>query len=357
MHLKRILYFLLVLIFFSKATFAQVQIDFAFCRQAVQPEAVCTAEGAGPGTEACTNLVSNLESQCSEFRGFWPWLQFQWSKVADAEIDVIWTEIFAGLVLVLGGLAAWFRSQLGALRQRLADPLIKVQPKFESLATNVLFCGSGGCGKTSLVYAISGSDDANPSRASSVNRLYSVAHEVSVSLDDKKPSRRLTRLFLSDHIGQDAHSALETDFYKNPALSRLPKCLVIVVDIAAPGAVAADEVRLAAPDPLRVSHHLEHFSDAVIRILTAELGLDSKIILFINKIDALIGDTEENSLEAKELFRPLIERLSRIRGAELKVIVGSARTGRGVNGAVTEIGNGQSLGLYHELADSAALVA
>lgn len=248
--------------------------------------------------------------------------------------------VAAALLLALAFLNNTLRNQLQRItgqlqniKRGLADPFLDPLPIYESFAVNAMVVGKGGAGKTSIIRALSASDRADPTSITATNLLFSIALEVTIGSDEKSTHRRLTRIFMSDHVGQDPATILKAEFYTNPRLGHLPKCLVIVVDLFPPQGLLSPKDGADTFDNTRIASTLQTFTPEHVRVITAPLSPGDQIVLFINKIDMLKSLTAGQQQAARSAYLPLAELLRGVGGARFSMIVGSADLGWGITGA------------------------
>lgn len=318
----------------------------AFCEKGVMTD-ICTEEGLDPGTPQCLTRIAEVAIECQNLPGgALDSIKGFFDGIMSTDWNALNTAL-TSLLLFVGGMLTYTRTRLSRVYTWLIDPQIKERP-LESHAVNVILVGDGGTGKTSIIQALSGSPDANPAAATAENALYSIAQETNVEAGESV-RRRLIRTYISDHVGQNFGSIYETAFFKNHDLSVYPQCLVIVVDLFFPDKYG-ENLRYDAPDESRVEEQKNVYTDKQIQQLTALLKPGSKIILFINKVDKIKSDISKAIDTAKEVYDPLIQSLQRTKGAELSVVVGSARMGIGVTGH-NDTKNGPIFPtIYHEIA-------
>jgi len=200
----------------------------------------------------------------------------------------------------------------------------RIEKAAQKEVTPVIFVGLGGSGKTSLLMTLTGE----------MNSITTVTTSVNVWERDLVQNGVKRKFALIDTVGQNFSSVLEAMPYLHNEykLTRTSVgALVIVVDV-----IDVDRSDYMAEkrneiDEERVSRQLSHYNDTVVQLLAGTLEHGGPIILFINKIDAIDDAPSKVRKKAMNAYQPLIERLARIRGTRLEVVVGSALTGEHVN--------------------------
>lgn len=316
-------------------------------------------------------VLPPLPADSPSSEGWGAWFVEVWTAVRPHFTKELAGVIIGFITLLSGVFLTFFQRKLKRLRKRnddlgsenralttrLADPLLSRLPEIETRALNVLFVGIGGSGKTSLVHALSASKDAKPSVATAENHLFSVAHEVNIATPSLEPHRQLVRFFLSDHVGQNFNSIKNTDFYRNPVLQSLPKCLVVVVDLQTPLINSAKNVVDRDSVEVRAQQHIHTYNSQLVQLLTGDLGKGSHIIIFINKMDVLPNTDHDARTEVMEIFSALIDSFSRVRGADVRVVCGSANTGLGINACTLQPNGFMLPNLYQSLREASVKVA
>lgn len=336
----------MIFVFFLSCSNAVAQ-DYQYCKKADFSDR-CVAANANDEL-TCAPIRAAAAADCTAYMESVPG---KMSALFYDLVDQAVTAISGALVLLLGGLAVFFRKQAANLKKRLLDPFFAKSTRYESLGLNVLMVGKGGSGKTSLIRALSGSEDANPNRKTTSNALYSLAHEVTVKVAAGE-KRRLLRIFMSDHVGQDFATISQTAFYKREELAPLPKCIVFVVDIFPANERFGEDRKFAKPNEERIATLDGVFNEDSIRQITGAIEQAATIVLFINKLDKLTEIGEKTDSLVKGLYTDLIERLRTIPG-EVFVIAGSAKTGLRIVGSDVDGGGPRSeLTLYGVLLGAA----
>jgi hypothetical protein len=258
-------------------------------------------------------------------------------------VDCAAAIIFSVLGLAVANLVAWINArkasaearrsneQVTKLESRALDPFFERPAEFEQFATNMILIGEGGSGKTTLLHALSGAPEAKPDVATLDLSTYTLVHEISIERKGRA-LRRLTRIYSDDYEGQNWVQAVKNDLVRTRQQFIKSSTLVIVVDLFAPGSKSEPAKRRAKIDLRRVKEQLGTYNDPAIQSLAELLGENGQFILFINKIDLIYPPTDELVDEARAAYGPLVERLNDIRGARLRIVVGSAATGQGVVG-------------------------
>lgn len=342
---------LILVIIFGMPSAAIGEVTLKYCKAADFTD-VCADLSNPADPTACEPRKTARALECADLQESWWGI---WDKIKTGVARIVSEQI----TLILGGIAsffavaaAFFKKRLNAISKRVFNPLIQVTPKYETLAVNVLVVGKGGTGKTSIVRALSGSEDVNPAISTPENNLYSIAHEVD-HISNNIGFTRVLRIYMSDHVGQDFGSISETAFFDEDKLDNLPKCIIFVADIFPPDENYGEDKLFNEPNLERVQQHCDTFHADMIRTITGKLRTGSKIVLFINKLDKLRvrnGATHSNILKA---FDALIDELRQVRGAELIVVLGSATTGQGIMGCQVDHLENQYKNLYETIVETA----
>jgi len=322
----------------SAAAFAQGGISSEYCAAGNFSDQ-CT--GLDPASAECTARQQLARQQCDAQMNSVSSKIFGFIKQNLADILAI---VFAVSTIVVTGMARFFKNQAAKLKIRLADPYIEHAPRYETTGLSIMLVGIGGSGKTSLVRALSASDHAKPDVATAHSRTYSLANEVTVN-QEAQSSRRLVRFYITDHVGQDFKTILESDFYRDAKISKLKKCLVLVVDLFTPTGETDAERAHQDFDGDRIKDNLEAYPDEMIQLLTSSLRPDDEIVLFINKIDQLRTLERQMLKKATDQYKPLTAKLKGIKGTKFSLLVGSAANGLNVCGTEANGSKGGLLGI------------
>jgi len=287
----------------------------------------------------CDALRTSKQAACQAISASGVWynrlLEFLLPKIENNLF-----ELFATLlVLALAASTAFFKRVSARLGKRIGDPFFKRSVSFENHGLNIIVVGEGKSGKTTIIHTLSGSDDANPEVSTDEYATYTLVHEINV-VSTGRNKRDVYRLYFDDYVGQRFDSAVN-----NPLLDLRRKVipasvLMIVVDVfldRPPANGVFDLKRIREQNDF-------YTNEGILQILIRLLGSGKQIILFINKIDMAVAPPNINLSElAKEKYKPIIDALSRIRGKQLSVIAGSAKTGQGVVGYDGGIDSNRSL--------------
>jgi len=237
----------------------------------------------------------------------------------------------AGLVVagLLALLTRW-RIELGKLRERYIDPLHGKLPHLDQYAVNAMVVGLGGSGKTSIIRSLSACEEADPEIKTAVNQTYTIVNEVSVKGKGGELYRRVNRIYIDEHVGQQMASIFDTDMARRRGLDKINRCLIIVVDLFEVTDSDNRPLTRTAFDKRRIAKNLNLYNEGFVQILTTFLNDGDKFVVFINKIDGLQDITEQAVEEAKAAYKPLIDRLRAVNGRKTMVVVGSAMRGLGL---------------------------
>jgi GTPase SAR1 family protein len=268
--------------------------------------------------------------------------------------------ILAVIALIFATTTAWLTFQFDRLKTKVAvlssralDPFFRRPTLFDQYATNLILIGEGGSGKTAILHALSGANEANPDVSTATVSTYTLVNEISI-VANKQETRRLVRIYVDDYVGQNWPQGALNERVKVRQSVIQSSTLVIVVDIFAPGTKTAPAERQGKFQTSRIGKHLESYNDQAIQTLKVLMGTRAQVVLFINKIDLIYPLTDEIELAIKEEFYPLIEKLEDLRGVSLHIILGSATTGLGIVGY--DQGSRQRKSLYKFVVDHAERV-
>ena len=234
------------------------------------------------------------------------------------------------LVAALLALLTRWRIELGRLRERYIDPLHGKLPHLDQYAVNAMVVGVGGSGKTSIIRSLSACEEADPEIKTAVNQTYAIVNEVSVKGKDGELYRRVNRIYIDDHVGQQMASIFDTEMARRRGVDKINRCLIVVVDLF--DVVDGDNGPLTrtAFDRRRIAKNLAVYTDGFIQILTSFLNDGDRFVVFINKIDGLQEVTLQAVEDAKAAYRPLTDKLYAVSGRKTSVVVGSAMRGLGL---------------------------
>jgi GTPase SAR1 family protein len=265
------------------------------------------------------------------------------------------------VTILFGGLSAWLRIRLkrlkdkiGLLSSRVFDPFFLRPSHFDQYATNLILIGEGGSGKTTVVHALSGANEARPDVATAMMSTYTLVNEISIEAKGKI-TRRLVRIYIDDYVGQNWVQGSTNERVKARQKIVNSSTLVIVVDVVEPGSKIGPSKRRVKFQASRVKEHIVSYNDQAIQTLTELSGKDAQVILFINKMDLIYPLTDEAKSSVRQAFLPLIEKLEELRGVELHVLFGSAAMGAGVVGY--DSGNRNDRSLYKLVIDHAEKIS
>ncbi|QKD03381.1 hypothetical protein EB235_19255 [Mesorhizobium loti R88b] len=301
-------------------------------------------EGLVPDSAECKTKIEIATKGCDEYLGSTTIIV--WKKFNENIAEIVAT-LFLALSLLLASLNQFMRNQIARFKARLADPYIQRAPKYETFGLSAMVVGIGGCGKTSIVKALSASEHADPDVATAEALTYSLVNEVTVRKQNQT-FRRLVRMYISDHVGQNFRSIFSTDFFKDSEIALLKKCVIVVVDLFPPVGHLDGVPRRKEFNLERIAENLEIYSDEMVQLITQNTKSGDSVVLFINKIDQLQEIDDTAIKRAKGHYRPLVNRLAGIKGLKLSVLVGSAGTGMGICGTEAGGSEGGLLGILVE---------
>lgn len=296
---------------------------------------------SGMNQEQCNIFKSRISNRCKEFQSTW----IDWEKLADHLRKYAAELSFALISAALITLVAWLRAKIESLKStnqiltttartledRIFDPFFKRPDEYDQFATNMILIGEGGSGKTTIIHALTGADEARPDIATNQVSTYTLVNELTVETKGRVV-RRLFRIYIDDYVGQNWVQATNMPPVRKRQEYVRSSTLVIVVDIFPPMVKLQPVTRREHAQKLRVKEHLQAYNGLSLQTLRNLLGENGQIVLFINKMDLLHPLTDEAREEAIRLYQPLIEDLAEIRGVGLHVIAGSAATGWGIVG-------------------------
>jgi GTPase SAR1 family protein len=309
-----------------------------------------------PSSASASPVPAPSNSTRSSWDDLWDW-PLDLKKVKDSIRDRA-TELVLLLVsLVFAASTAWLKvrfdqlkAKVGVLSSRIFDPVYARPTHFDQYATNLILIGEGGSGKTTVLHALSGADEARPDVATAEVSTYTLVHETSIEVN-RQITRRLVRVYADDYVGQNWVQGTQSELVKARQAIVLSSTLVIVVDVVDEGSKLVPSQRHDKPQVSRVREHLKAYNEGAIQTLIALMGKRSQLVLFINKVDLIYPLTDQARSAILQAFHPLIERLEEIRGVELHIILGSAATGMGITGY--DFGNKGNKSLYKFVVDHA----
>jgi hypothetical protein len=244
----------------------------------------------------------------------------------------------SALSLLFATSTAWLKvrfdrlkAKVSVLSSRIFDPFFPRPNFFDQYATNLILIGEGGSGKTTILHALSGANEAKPDVATDTLSTYTLVNEISIE-QDKEVTRRLIRIYTDDYVGQNWPQGAQNPRVKARQSVIKSSTMVIVVDVVEPGSKIAPPQRRDKFQANRVKQHLNSYNDQAIQTLSTLLGTNGQVVLFINKIDLIYPLTDDAKSAVTLAFSPLLKRLEEIRGVELHIILGSAATGMGIVG-------------------------
>jgi GTPase SAR1 family protein len=261
--------------------------------------------------------------------------------------NIIWAAIKASFKLETGNFLSWgFAAFFAAISACFRYQLTKITQKFQSLFApisqvdtsksynSVVVAGLSGSGKTTLIKSLTSDPQANPDVETPEYSIFSYEHVFPASANDAKSCK----VFLSDYPGTNP-GALVAGFIEQQKLpfSQMRyghvQSIVIVVDLfgppSAPGVVQRPK---AAIDSVRVDENRTEWNYQVLSMLIGLVPQAKFLCLFINKVDLLNLGVPEAERDAKVAYKDLFNILAQLgRGAEVKRIVGSTKTGEGAD--------------------------
>ena len=250
---------------------------------------------------------------------------------------------------ITAGVIAWLqklRGNIGALKdsllkykRRLSDPVLSTPSLSSDVeGVNVVLIGDGGVGKTSIVRALSGSPFADPHSASDGEETYALAQEVDLIGRNSEPIRRMTRIYLEDHKGQDISGMMLSETVTKRQKMVPSTVIVIVVDLFAS---QKNMKKQASFQKKRITEQLSKYNSDALKTIRHKFYYNSKtedktvkaVCLFINKIDLLKTIDTASLAAAEKAYEPLIDDMNqKFADAGTYVILGAAAVGWGVVG-------------------------
>ncbi|HSA79204.1 MAG TPA: hypothetical protein VLE23_00195 [Geminicoccaceae bacterium] len=230
------------------------------------------------------------------------------------------------------GLAAGL---LGSINRQLDRVL-----RGERAQNVVVQLGIGGSGKTTLIRYLILDPSANPTIETEAFNVYKRDFSITRTRSDGRPDEIKTSIVVADYRGQHYGTLIEgilnhTVGRRSAVRNGNINTLLFVVDVFYPNHDRAAEMEpQPRPDPERLREHVEYWNEARLEVLFRLLrqGAVKNVGVFVNKCDLLTSD--EGREEAREAIAPLvasIERWTDPLGVQPFVILGSLKTGTGVN--------------------------
>ncbi len=314
--------------------------------------------------QSVTNACKNLESPLVKF----------FSIMHEVISENIAEIILATFGLIAAVIAGIFRNITSKLQERLAtlnfsftslmsekeilaarvnDPFFDRPKLGEQYATNLILIGEGGSGKTTLVHALTGSEEAEPDIATAEFKTYTVVNEVNTKTNSRI-SRRLTRIYIDDYVGQDFTQAVDNQALKQRQNVIDSSTLVVVVDLFYPPSDSLNPLEQQPTfDIERVNEQLGVYNEPVIQILGKLVGSNGQIVLFVNKVDLISSLSPRKIKSIHQAYSRLSTQLQ-LRGIKFGMIIGSAATGQGVVGY--DAGAKRNRSLYKFVVDHAIML-
>jgi hypothetical protein len=154
-----------------------------------------------------------------------PKLEFiNWAKILEAFAEQTTNFVLLLIALFSTAMAAWLKLRFEALKDKVAilssrilDPFFTRPELFDQYATNLILIGEGGSGKTTIVHALSGCNEAAPDIATSIKSTYTLVNEVSIETGQQL-TRRLVRVYTDDYAGQNWTSGAQSELVKKKTI-------------------------------------------------------------------------------------------------------------------------------------------
>src|SRR5262249_44108221 len=150
----------------------------------------------------CEVHKERIRNRCKQIReSVW----FDWERALNEirkyAVELSLALISAGLI----ALVAWLKAKLSQvktfardLEDRVFDPFFRRPTLYEQYATNLILIGEGGSGKTTILHALTGSDDIKPDVATNELSTYTLVNEVTIERKGRVV-RRLFRIYADDY--------------------------------------------------------------------------------------------------------------------------------------------------------------
>jgi len=242
-----------------------------------------------------------------------------------------------------------WNAQARALKGDLAqlakerDELRKVHPKYHRLTFNIGVIGRRGTGKTGLCLRLTDPlfHDLNTTQTSPRGVIYE--HPVVTSVN-KQTATRTEHYFKFVEWGGEYMIEAQNDLLRlcDPGRSQEGEgatarvgvqALILVVDLTAPEEIG--DKQKGAPlqiNETRIREQIDqHFDQASLKFIinsTLKTYLQT-VVVFINKVDVLLGSPKEQEEEARRRYNDLLVNVSRVY-PHVHVIVGSVSTDAGL---------------------------
>jgi hypothetical protein len=253
-----------------------------------------------------------------------------------------------------GGVALWasFKTQAATVASSAAsDGLTGLAKQIaieigrlargNKLENIVVPLGLSGSGKTTFVRYLTDDPDADPSKTTMKFSVYSKTFQIRKK--DEFNSERVfeTSVHIVDYRGQnlgDLFRGMYASSNEQNSAVRIGRIntLILIVDVFHPfdQGEPDEKHKQPMPDTGRIRDHIDQWNDGVLETVFSLLSKDrlQSVALFINKCDLIT--TEDGRTKARELFKPLYERLRRrteFLGHDPTIIMGSLKTGEGLN--------------------------
>lgn len=208
-------------------------------------------------------------------------------------------------------------------------------------AQNVIVqLGIGGSGKTTLIRHLTLDPSANATIETEDFRVYKREFEVTRQHTDKPTEKQKTSIVIADYRGQHYGTLIKgildhTVDRRSDLRNGNINTLLFVVDVFFPCTDRTNDLTpQPRPDRERLRKHVEYWNEARLEALFGILNRGSvrNVGIFVNKCDLLT--TDEGREEARQAIEPivrLIDRWTDNLGTEPFVLMGSFKSGTGVN--------------------------
>ena len=204
----------------------------------------------------------------------------------------------------------------------------------------VVQLGIGGSGKTTLIKYLILDPSANPTIETEGFDVYKRDFSITRTRHDGRLDEVKTSIVVADYRGQHYGTLIEgilnhTVDRRSAVRNGNINTLLFIVDVFPPNVDrSADVEPQPRPDPERLRQHVEYWNEARLEVLFRLLrqGSVKNVGVFVNKCDLLTSEAGRE--EARRAISPLvasIERWTAPLGVQPFVILGSLKTGTGVN--------------------------
>jgi GTPase SAR1 family protein len=211
---------------------------------------------------------------------------------------------------------------------------------------SIILIGLGGTGKTTLIKALTGHPSIEPDKKTD---QYAIYRSFIANPDNTNKKADGCWYYISDYRGQNIGELIGAFISQqfsqySPMAYGFINTLILIVDLL-PYTNIRDGKTFDKPDDQRITEQLNEWNETALSAVFGLLTYESLtvICLYINKLDLLGPQSQDDKERYKKSFLDLIERIEKRRkaiekvkkekglaGPELHIILGSVRDGAGI---------------------------